>query len=1182
MTTPSTNIGPFTVYERIGRGGMGEVFRGVHRAQGVPVALKVVTAQRAQNDKYIRAFRHEVHSMARLDHPGVVMVFDVGEVPEAGEELGLLPGSPFVAMELATHGTIDRIRKGLHWRRLRSSLYAILDALAHAHARGVIHRDLKPGNVLITAGGSQNPILKLADFGLAHAMDLQLGEGELGKKIAGTPRYMAPEQIEGKWRDQGPWTDLYALGCLVYRLINGEPPYSGDIEEILAGHLFEEPPPLRAKFELPTEFEGWLHTMMAKRVSDRYQWAADAAYALTKMKLPSAVSGEFEMDGFGAGLEEITNEEWSQPGFEPTHTTGGSGVEETFRKVSGFSATLVDLPNLKHADYDPERSIATSPKLAAPLPDTWRRPTRGRSMQLIGAGLGLYGVRNIPLVDRNAERNAIWQAIHDVHADGKTRAVMLRGAAGTGKSRLAEWMSERCYETGAAYVLKAVHGRTQGPNDGLPRMIGQQLRTHGLDRDQAHERIKKLYFDSGPVDGPELFDCRVLSEMCVPASDEDDQIRFLNPTERFTVMRRFLTRLSKQRPLVIWLDDAQWSVESLEFANFLLQQSEDLPALLLITIREEAVADDSLESRLLDKLDAHERGQSLRIQVLETDDHVELVEELLSLEATLAAEVALRTDGNPLFAVQLVGDWVQRGALEVSDDGFVLREGESARIPKSIQQVWRERITRLVQTYDDPSMIRRVLEAAAVLGDEVDSVEWRQLCDALDFEIEATLIEHMIEGRLALQTQVGWAFSHGMLRETLLAELGSGAEAKRYHKLAAATLDKLYPRNRMDIQERISVHLLEAEQFSRALGPLLKAAEWRNQTCDFDLARRHLELHSTTLDCLAIPASDERWGKNWLIHISSLLRQGIVDDAEPLVLRGNELAETFAWECYPDFVMRRASLARKRGDTENAHTYYSKGVELFDTDEGKGRCLYGVAETYLYRGKVEQSLVEFRRAHSYLQPENEGYALVLIGLASALMRTEDWDEARPLLLESVERFQDIGNRNGAATALNSLGELERLKGDYAAAADAYLRAREILVAIGSRGAIIPTMNLGLVNIQREHWGEARSLLESGLRTLIATGERSHLGLVYVTLLPCVAADHDWTAWDGYFSHAVEILEESEWVDRDIAFHAQLGGEMAMKNGDPNRARAALELALAQWETLGVEDKVEEVSGILES
>ena len=175
---------------------MAAVFRGVHREQGIPVAIKVMSERFAGEPELVEIFRDEVRAVAGLDHPGVVMVLDHGEVDAETarhSEGALVAGSPWLAMEMCSGGTLKTLRGALGWRDAKAILLAILDALAHAHARGVVHRDLKPGNVLLATRADLRPGLKLSDFGIAHAMGEADREGTHEDLISGTPMYMAPE-----------------------------------------------------------------------------------------------------------------------------------------------------------------------------------------------------------------------------------------------------------------------------------------------------------------------------------------------------------------------------------------------------------------------------------------------------------------------------------------------------------------------------------------------------------------------------------------------------------------------------------------------------------------------------------------------------------------------------------------------------------------------------------------------------------------------------------------------------------------------------------------------------------------------------------------------------------------------------------------------------------------------------
>jgi len=223
--------GRYRLEEPIGRGGAAEVWRAFDERLERPVAVKLLFPHVQAGER--SRFAREVQALARLSHPGVVPIYDLGE-----EE-----GRLYFVMELVEGGSFDRLgpfEEGVEGRRLLQAALEVLDTLDHLHRRGILHRDLTPANILTTPEGHA----KVMDFGLAYLAGSE-GLTRTGYTI-GTPLYMAPEQATGK--ELTPAADLYAFGAVLYKALTGEPPFSGEHDQaILYKHVYEQPEPPEAK-----------------------------------------------------------------------------------------------------------------------------------------------------------------------------------------------------------------------------------------------------------------------------------------------------------------------------------------------------------------------------------------------------------------------------------------------------------------------------------------------------------------------------------------------------------------------------------------------------------------------------------------------------------------------------------------------------------------------------------------------------------------------------------------------------------------------------------------------------------------------------------------------------------------------------------------------------------------------
>jgi serine/threonine-protein kinase len=260
--------GRYEVGEVIGYGGMAEVHRGRDVRLGRDVAVKLLRADLSRDPAFEGRFRREAQSAASLNSPAIVAVYDTGE----GEVNGVR--TPYIVMEYVEGETLRDllVTEGrLLPDRALEVTAAICTALEQAHAAGIVHRDIKPGNVMVTPSGE----IKVMDFGIARALTNSTSTLTQTAAVIGTAHYLSPEQARGEHVDTR--SDVYSTGCLLYELLTGTPPFTGDSAVAVAyQHVREDPtPPSMIETDIPTSIDAIVMTAMAKNPANRYATATD-------------------------------------------------------------------------------------------------------------------------------------------------------------------------------------------------------------------------------------------------------------------------------------------------------------------------------------------------------------------------------------------------------------------------------------------------------------------------------------------------------------------------------------------------------------------------------------------------------------------------------------------------------------------------------------------------------------------------------------------------------------------------------------------------------------------------------------------------------------------------------------------------------------------------------------------
>ena len=348
-----SQLGPYRILRQLGRGGMGAVYEAEDMESGDHVAVKVLAAHLSEDPGIRSRFLAEIETLKNLRSPGIVRLLSFGEQD----------GQPFFAMELVRGRSLDQLlREGTRfdWRTTVDTAIAVTRALKSAHDHGVIHRDLKPGNLLVTDDGT----VKLADFGIAKLFggDAHTAQGN----FVGTADYMAPEQASGKLVDQR--VDLYALGLVMFAMLAGRPPFRGlHLSEVIEKQRKEKPPRIASLVEdVPAELDELIDRLLAKKPATRPPNALALGRLLAAIRTLRTGEGALAAAATETGSPTVgrslldSSAQTVTPASGPGTATNGNERQATGRDSSGNEIDLLaatrevsdDLPLPPAVDVD--------------------------------------------------------------------------------------------------------------------------------------------------------------------------------------------------------------------------------------------------------------------------------------------------------------------------------------------------------------------------------------------------------------------------------------------------------------------------------------------------------------------------------------------------------------------------------------------------------------------------------------------------------------------------------------------------------------------------------------------------------------------------------------------------------------------------------------------------------------
>lgn len=1160
-------IGPFIVQERIGAGGFGDVYRAEHEDSGTPVAIKVVTAEAARQADYQDEFRREVRAVAGLEHPHVVQVYDYGTIPASAATggRGLIAGSPYLAMELAT-GSLADLPAPMAWETCRLVLHDLLSALAHAHAKGLIHRDIKPANALLVEG-REGRILRLSDFGIAQMQHETLAASEQGMAV-GTPSYMAPEQFSGDGRTIGPWTDLYQTGIMAFQLAMGRCPFEADTFMALAMQHMREPLP--ASIEppgYPASFGTWLRRMCAKRPSDRFGSAAEASWAL------AAIEGrdrqEADRDGRGRAEFGVLRRRRMDSGSVDA-TLGGIAL-------SARSATLHFEEAEPRARQDfVSRATLNGDHILVP----WQAvPTTGISgnaaARLGSVGAGLFGLRSIPIVGRSALQQTLWETLHRVRESGQCEAVLLEGGPGVGKSRLAAWLAESADELGLAtpVVIRSERSDTSG---GLGRALAQVYRCGGLQRRELRARIEQILCEEGVHDLrahdalAELI-CEELPGLDITTNTQQRFVRFGSSSERHAVFEQFLRRAASRRPVILWLDDAHFGGDALSMLLGLLKRSTGLPVVAVVTCRDDLLAERGVERSLLQEIKSTPHCSSVIVTPLDEEAQHQLVANLLGLSGDLAASVRQRAGGNPLFAIQLIGDLIARGELVGTRSGFALRHGAKAELPPDVRALWKARIDQA--TAEIGPQARTVLQVAALLGVSVDARELRTLSLRVGILDAAASLEALADTGLVEGTDGGWRFNHPLLRESLELEARSMAEWHYWNYACAEVLSSIYEPGSRGLEARRATHLQASRAWSEALAALNAAVQEAQFSGETLPVAGLLDRREEVLDALHVSGDDPTRAEGYLMRAEALRLQwnfGAAGEWADRALAAAEKAGSLRLK--GEALLSQVHIARQQGDAARAEGLCQAALRCFrelDDPRGLGKIHLALAIVMRTQGQTTGALGNYERALSDFMETDDAVSVARCrqGMANLHRGLGRYRRALGLYQAALSVFEAEGVRNEATLSRIGIAEVARFQGRLLEAEQAYREALALQRSMGDRSLSITRCNLALVGLAQGEFEAARAQLELAETEMLQAGQKGTLVYVHTLQLPCIASAGEKALWDRQVPIVRQEIESTRTVDTDLAKAAEQAGDLLAERGLPQRAREGWEIALQQFKAL---------------
>ncbi len=998
----------------VGSGGMASVYLATDLRDQREVALKIMQSNPEKPDLAGR-FLRGARLARRIQHPHVTRTFDVGQ-------WGDPPSGHYITMEYVSGVSFSELLDASLPRGAIIQLVCqVLTALAHVHAHGVLHRDIKPDNILVYLSNDGTLKTKLTDFGIAAALRPDLDENSTDAgTIVGTPAYMAPEQVR-RVGGFGPPTDLYAVGTILYRALAGRLPFDKTGVAILVARVIEPPEPLtpRAGTTLPQGLTDIVMRLLNTSPVDRYQAAADAMRHLAPYCAPA----------------KLTQEQWTALTAEVSELSPASHGGPLSRPLDAMADTAIS--------REPVFDGHTHPTL----------PTQSF----------FWGREQLML----AVEKVVARAEH-----GEGQVALLSGVTGIGKSCVIDKVSFALAERGRFFVLRALRRQDGGIASALRHALEQYLGIVGRSVSTVRGVVKSFLERHQDVE-PHEYEELVTFLRPQRQLDADGSVDALNVCIAVTI--RALRRISVLKPVLLVVDDiAMCGVEGVRFLSHILFEirRQAFPVLCLAAFSIQR-SDAAFEAALAKNDREIDRGfHQLVVPALGLDELAHGLMDQFGLDQSVAVRVANAADGNPLFAVHLA-----RGGAEDLEDSLQTSSslGEMTGLPRQLARVLKLSFTESLAKTTEPETLRELCLFVAILGGGVRVEILRQFASANSLEVDLDLaLDELIEAGLMVEEPVyaeERVFLHPKLLRELLSSEVSLRRRRRLHRSAAAV--------RMDCEsERLDAEAgVIAHHFDQA-GDNEEAVKWWRRSVPYEAqvghptravesalcALGHMDRSSVDYATLAVTAGqllldlgDLERAEDVLGRVVSssdadaALRAGdLLADVYENAGRGDKWAETIEAMSAREadagplgltaLYCARSMWLNSQGERDRGFEEAQKAVDCAEGGPDTQRAAQRLVYTSLTQVKLQLGEEAAKRAlaHSGSRPELKARSLRALGVV--LM----WQHKPAAAIEKFEAVVNLAQRQGLLARLpiawHDLGDARRIGGALKDARAAYDKA----------------------------------------------------------------------------------------------------------------------------------------------